>query len=42
MALRDMTGMPTHTYDSRKQTDSQFFDIVSDADKREWAMVAGT
>lgn len=33
--------MPTRSYDSRKQSDDEFFNIVKDADQKEWAMVAG-
>jgi hypothetical protein len=38
-ALREMTGMPTIAYDVTKQTDAEFFKIVSNADAKRWIMV---
>ena len=39
-ALRELTGMPVRSYDSQRQSDSDFFNVVRDADVKNYVMTA--
>ena len=38
--MRELTGMPVANYQSQKQSEDEFYGIVNEADKNDWAMAA--
>jgi len=39
-SFRDLTGMPIIRYDSRGQTTEKLFEIIEEADKKDWVLTA--